>query len=177
MAPASRLCGRCAFTIGLAVLSLVPAGARAATVTQSFQAKYTVNGTCTTTTPSTLDFGTITASASGATAQTTASTSATIMCTSGLPFDEMLTSGNGSNGTYTMKSGSNALNYQVFFQNAIVSGCTTVNYTCPYRYNNQGFGMTGSASNLTQYFNGRILAQSSVPAGTYTYTMTFTVIW
>jgi len=142
----------------------------AATVTTNLGVRIVIQAACTVATPSNLDFGTQGVLA-GNTDQTTA---ISVTCTNTLPYSVSLNAGAGSGATTTVRRmtgpASATINYAIY-RNAARSqvwgntiGTNTV----------AGTG-NGSAQSITVY--GRVPAQTTPAAGTYTDTVGVTVTY
>lgn len=157
-----------AFLGAAALLLLAAPAAQAATASGSFNVQVVIQETCIVTSPSstTLDFGTQTLLNANVDAQTNIS----VQCTTGTDYDISLD--NGLNTSRRMRQGATAnyINYQLYTNSTRTTVWPTTAGTAPYT--NLG---TGAAQTITVY--GRIPAQTTPPAGTYTDTVAITVTY
>ncbi len=155
-------------TVAVAFFSFAHSEAEAATATGSFNVQVTIAATCVVTSATNLDFGT-----QGVLAANVDQTSTiNVTCTNTTPYNIGLDKGlNGSSvTTRQMKAGSALINYSLFSD----SGRTT-NWGNTVGTDTVAATGNGSAQPFTVY--GRIPAQTSPAAGTYTDTITITVTY
>lgn len=161
---------RHSFTFGLAVVLLLSSAAllRAATATTTFNVSLTITASCTVSaTP--LSFGS-TGLISGS---IDSSSSVTVTCTDSTPYNVGLDAGTGAGATVAsrkMSAGLSTVNYTLY-QNA---GRTTIWGNSVGTDTASGTG-DGSAQVLTVY--GRVPAQTTPVAGSYSDTITVTVTY
>jgi spore coat protein U-like protein len=159
--------GKSGFSLCTAAMLLLAApAADAATATGSFNVQVTIQETCTVTssTGTTLDFGTQTL----LNAAVDASTDIEVQCTSGTDYDVSLD--NGQNASRRMKLGTDFVDYELYTDGARSSVWPTSAATAPYSYTGNG-----AAQTITVY--GRIPVQTTPPAGTYLDTVAITVTY
>ncbi len=151
-----------------AMLLLAAPAAQAATASGSFNVQVIIQETCTVTSPTStlLDFGTQTLLNANVDAQTNIS----VQCTSGTDYDVSLD--NGLNTSRRMRQGatSNYVDYELYTNNTRTTIWPTTAGTAPYANT-----ATGASQSITVY--GRIPAQTTPPAGTYTDTVAITVTY
>lgn len=140
------------------------------TVTTSFTVQIQLVNTCTVTTPPTLNFG---GSVGILSASIPATTTFSVTCTTGAPYTVGLDAGGGSGATVAarkMTFSGNTVTYSLYTDagHGTVWGNTAPTDTV-------GFTGTGGADNYTIF--GLVPAQTTPPAGTYTDTITLSVIY
>jgi spore coat protein U domain-containing protein, fimbrial subunit CupE1/2/3/6 len=157
--------------IAIAALLLLPLAnaSNASTVTSTFTVQVTVTSACVINSASTLNFGN-----SGVLVANVDNTSTLqVQCTNTTPYNIGLDAGTGSGATVAvrkMTSGSNAINYSLYSDagRATVWGETIGSNT-----------VTGTGSGASQSYTvyGRVPAQTTPAAATYTDTITVTVTY
>ncbi|MFN3777202.1 hypothetical protein BSZ14_05085 [Sphingomonas sp. Sph1(2015)] len=160
----------CRASLGFAVLLASGGVANAATLSAPMTATLNMPTMCVVSSIANLDFGTGTADQTGAIPLTRATSSANMVCLNGTTYDVWLSSPNTSGGQRRMKnSAGNYINYMIG-----ASGPGTDEYgrsqpTSTY-YSNYG-------SVAIWNFYGTIPAQTGVPVGNYTDTLTFGIYY
>jgi spore coat protein U-like protein len=163
--------GRPGRKIAFAALLLLPLAdaANAATATSTFTVQMTVASSCVINSASTLNFG-----SSGVLVANVDNTSTLqVQCTNTTPYNIGLNAGNGSGATVAvrkMTSGSNAINYALYSDTSrtVVWGETIGTNT-----------VTGTGNGASQSYTvyGRVPAQTTPAAATYSDTITVTVTY
>jgi len=153
-----------------AAVAMTAAAANAATTTNTFQAKITIQADCEVTSPPDLDFGT-----KGLLNNNVDQTSTfNVKCTQGTDYDVGLDAGTTSGGSTTtrkMTDGSgNTVDYKMFSD----SGRTT---NWGDTVNTDTVNATGSGSDQAYTIYGRVPPQATPPVGNYTDTVTITVTY
>ncbi|MFN3777206.1 hypothetical protein BSZ14_05105 [Sphingomonas sp. Sph1(2015)] len=158
------------------ILSVLAASrAQAATANQAVTAQFTINNSCTLSTPQNMDFGTLPATLN--VQATTATGKITVTCTTGATWQ--LSGDTGGNavtnsGTTTPRmlgfspSGIGSRFYYLSYDTAWDSGMTRLTHSVA----STGTG-TGASQTVTVY--GRIGAQTATGPGNYGDAMTFTI--
>ncbi|WP_375249658.1 spore coat protein U domain-containing protein [Sphingomonas sp.] len=148
---------------------LLPAIAPAATTrSATMNASMTIPATCTMSMPTTLDFGTATATTSGAISAMTVNFAITTICTNGTKFDAYFTSPNLSGGTWYMKSGSNQIPYGVYWMNNCGGGGVRTSADGPFN--------TSDGTQITRWNPSICVSAQTAPApGNYSDTITTAV--
>ncbi len=156
------------FLAGVAFLAAAGA-AHAATVTDQFQARITIQNDCVINSVTDLDFGT-----SGLlNAAVDASATISLRCTENAAYDIGLDAGSNGGDTTTRKmsdGNGNTVDYQMFQDSA-----RTVNWGNTVGTDTKS--ATGTGVDETHVIYGRVPAQATPPAGTYTDTVTVTVTY
>jgi spore coat protein U-like protein len=158
-----------ALGFGLAVQGFIGAPASASTTTGSFNSTVTIQANCQVVSTNTLNFGTQGVLA----ANTDASATFAVQCTNTTAYNVGLDAGTTPGGTVTtrlMTSGSATVSYKMYSDSSRATnwGNTVATDTV------SGTG-NGSSQTLTVY--GRVPAQSTPAAATYTDTVTVTVTY
>ena len=158
--------------LSLLIALLLPALAQAGSAGNTFQVTATVTSACTVS-GTTLNFGSSIDPLATATPLDATST-LSVQCTNTTPYTVALSAGANAGGasnfaSRTMKSGSNALGYQLYLD----SGRASVWGDGTSSSSTLGGTGTGSAQTLTIY--GRLPSLANVVPGSYTDTVTVTV--
>lgn len=156
-----------AWAAAIMLATVTVTGASAATVTDSFGVTITIQSDCKITATNTLDFGT----QGVLTAAVDASSTLSVVCTTGTDYDIGLDEGSTSGATTTtrqMLNGTTPINYQLFSDSG-----RTVNWGDAI--GTDTVGDTGNGTTQTFPIYGRVPAQTTPAAGTYTDTVTVTV--
>ena len=144
--------------------------AQAATINATMNASMTIPATCTISVPATIDFGSATVTATGSLSQIDISFNQSLVCTNGSQWQIYQSSLNGSGLNFLMKSGSNAIAYMTGWASDVP------NYRWPNTPPRAGVHtQSGSAEDNTRY--ARVPAQSSVPPGNDTDTLTIGIVF
>ncbi len=152
------------------VAAMSAASAHAATATNTFQARITIQNDCEVTSPTDLDFGT-----SGLLNANIDQTSTFVVkCTSGTSYDIGLNAGSTAGGTTTTRKMSDGAGNTVDYQMYSDSGRTS---NWGDTVGTDTVSATGTGSDQTYTVYGRVAPQATPPAGNYTDTVTITVTY
>lgn len=153
----------------IGVLSLVSSGARATTTTSTFTVQMTITASCVINSASTLNFG----SSGVISANVDQTSTVQVQCTNTTPYNIGMNAGTGTGATVAarkMTSGGNTITYSLYSD----SGRTTVWGNTVGTDTVSATG-NGAAQSYTVY--GRVPAQTTPAAATYTDTITVTVTY
>lgn len=156
------------YLFGACCLSILAHSTNAQTVTDNFSVTITIQDACTIVSADDLDFGSVGTLATAVDASSDIVTN----CTSGLAYTISLDAGINAalatNTTRALVNGGNAIDYELYQE----TGRTTVFGSGG---GTGGLNLTGSGDNQTTTVFGRVPAQTTDPAGTYTDTIGITV--
>jgi spore coat protein U-like protein len=153
----------------IGVLMLVSSGARATTTTSTFTVQMTITASCVINSASTLNFG----SSGVISANVDQTSTVQVQCTNTTPYNIGMNAGTGTGATVAarkMTNGGNTITYSLYSD----SGRTTVWGNTVGTDTVSATG-NGAAQSYTVY--GRVPAQSTPAAATYTDTITVTVTY
>ncbi len=153
-----------------AAVAMTAAAAHAATATNTFQAKITIQADCEVTSPTDLDFGT-----SGLLNANIDQTSTfNVKCTSGTSYDIGLNGGTTAGGDTTTRKMTDGSGHTVDYKMYSDSGRST-NWGDTVSTDTVNATGTGVDQSYTVY--GRVPPQATPPVGNYTDTVTITVTY